>query len=175
MLGEMIAREVMQIEHEKTCECVYCGVNGAVRHANIFIAKTRGCGCPVCQTCCEKISRQARRTVDLLHQHHALEEEIESERCTSEIIITPFNIDPAHQEKLGTAIQSFGALKALSMALNANVKNYREICAAAHEAYGTVVNTASTAFKDVLTKGLANAAVLLIDHHGSKQNPNDVN
>lgn len=174
MLGEMVAREVVQIEKEKTCECVSCGVNGAVRGANIFIAKTRDCGCPVCQTCCEKISRQARRTVDLLRQHHALEDEIERERCTSEIIITPFNVDPAHQEKLGTAIQSFGALKALSMALNANVKNYREICAAAHEAYGTVVNTTSTAFKDVLTKGLANAAVILVGPHG-KQNPNDVN
>jgi hypothetical protein len=133
MLGELVAKEVLAIEHEKECHCPGCAVNGSIRIINIYMAKNT-CECPVCTMTRGMLYEQADKLRNILKSHTGLEDEIGS--ATSTVVYVPPS--PEMQEKVKLFISQQGAILALAMALRGSVQRFLALCGAAHAAYDVV-------------------------------------
>lgn len=152
MLGELVVKEIKQIEGERACGCPTCGVSAAIRAVNMFVVKTT-CECPVCTECRSTLVAQAQSLQAFAVDHKALDEEIETIRQSP--IINP---NSGIEQKYSTSIQGIGVIRALTMALMGNAKRYASICESAHAAYEIVAGKVCDETSEAILQKLTSAA-----------------
>lgn len=145
MLGELIAREIRQIEHEKVCKCPGCEVTQANRKIDMFVA-SHDCECPVCQIAKAQLQdlgeKLARLHNTLVDEHDRLDPVIAQETRSPE----------QETEIRNLAGLEGGVLYAAKIIRNV-AQTYNLMIEAAHEAYDLVAQgTSASNYIEVLRR-----------------------
>jgi hypothetical protein len=135
MLGVMVAKEVQQLDHEKQCSCLTCGVGRAIREINMFNIQNE-CGCPVCMEAKNALFHLGSRLNNLFKKH--VEDAKRAEPIMKSLIRTP-----EHEEQLRILAAMQGSVAIGFRLAQRQVEDYKRIVMAAHAAYEIVAANSS--------------------------------
>jgi hypothetical protein len=130
MLGELVAREIKQIEHEKACKCANCEVNGTIRMSATFLA-SHECDCPVCQVAKTQISSMIKKLVKL-------GEDLGREHIRIGPLVAQGRHSTEDEQEIRNVAGLEGGIMYASRVLRNMILNYGTMIEAAHEAYEVV-------------------------------------
>jgi hypothetical protein len=137
MLGELVAREVRQIEHEKSHKCPGCEVNQASRAIRVFVASNE-CECPVCTIVKAQICQMGTK-LDKIYGALRLEHERIAPLVNSAVFMAE------NEQDIRNAAGLEGGVTYAARVIRNLIQDYYEITDAAHATYELIAQSNVTA------------------------------